>query len=203
MPRLDLYFSTISPYTYLSLPRFRALAEQHRLEVRWKPLDIVALYGRTGGTLPAERHPSRAAYRLADLARQANRAGLAINVEPAFFPTNPAPSSYAIIAAQQAGGGDIFALVSALLAAVWAEEKNIAEDAVIKEALAAAGFDPGLADAGLLTGAETYGRNLEEAVAAGVFGAPSFVTADGAVFWGQDRLDDLADHLGDATGGAG
>jgi 2-hydroxychromene-2-carboxylate isomerase len=195
MPGIDFYFSTISPYTWLALPRFAALVAEHGLEVTWKPLDIVALYGRTGGTLPGERHPSRQAYRLADLARQAKRAGMAINVEPAFFPTNPAPASYAIIAAQQAGGGDMAVLVRAILDACWAEEKNIAEDAVIKAALAAAGFDPGLADSGLFTGAEIYGRTLEQAVQAGVFGAPSFVSEDGALFWGQDRLDDLADHL--------
>jgi len=195
MPSIDVFFSTISPYTYLSLPRFREMTQAQGVDVVWKPLDIVALYGRTGGTLPAERHPSRQAYRLADLARQAKRAGLPINVEPAFFPANPAPSSYAIIAAQKAGGGDMFALVEGALRACWAEEKNIADDAVVKATLEAAGFDPSLADSGLFTGAEIYGRNLEEAVQSGVFGAPSFVTEDGALFWGQDRLDDLADHL--------
>ncbi|GGD27185.1 2-hydroxychromene-2-carboxylate isomerase [Sinisalibacter lacisalsi] len=199
MQRVDYYFSTISPYTYLAGPRFAALAARHGLDVRWKPLDIVGLYGRTGGTLPAERHPSRQAYRLADLSRQAARAGLAINVEPAFFPTNPAPASYAIIAAQEAGGGDMFALVQGILAACWAGEQNIAEDGVIKAALEASGFDPALADSGLFTGAETYGRNLEEAVRAGVFGAPSWVTTDGALFWGQDRLDDLDVHLSGLT----
>ena len=135
----------------------------------------------------------------ADIARQAKRAGLPIHVQPAHFPTNAAPASYAIIAAQKAaaetGSGDLPGLVEAVLRACWAEQKNIAEDAVITAALEAAGFDPGLAMSGLFTGAETYGRNLEEAVVAGVFGAPSFVTEDGAVFWGQDRLDDLADHL--------
>lgn len=195
MPRLDFYFSTVSPYTYLALPRFRALAEERGLEVTWKPFDIMALFGRTGGTPVGERHPSRQEYRLADLARQAKLAGLPINVRPAYFPTNAAPSSYAIIAAQNAGGGDMFALVEAVLTACWAEEKNIADDDVIRAALEAGGFDPGLADSGLFTGAETYGRNLEHAVLAGVFGAPSFVTEDGALFWGQDRLADLDDHL--------
>ncbi len=195
MSQLDFYFSTISPYTYLSLPRFRALVEAGGLDVRWKPLDIMALFARTGGTPVGQRPQARQDYRLADMARQAKRAGLPINVKPAHFPTNAAPASYAIIAAQAAGGGDMFALVETVLAACWAEEKNIAEDDVVKAALEGAGFDPALADSGLLTGAEVYGRNLEEAVAAGVFGAPSFVTQDGAVFWGQDRIDDLADHL--------
>ena len=62
--------------------------------------------------------------------------------------------------------------------------------------LAANGFDPALADKGLFVGAEQYGRNLEEAAAAGVFGAPFYVVREtGQKFWGQDRLTFLADHL--------
>ncbi|MEJ2022863.1 MAG: 2-hydroxychromene-2-carboxylate isomerase [Maritimibacter sp.] len=198
MAKLDYYFSTISPYTYLAGPRFSTLAHAQGLEVNWKPIDIVALYGRTGGTLPGERHPSRQSYRLHDLSRQADKFGLPIHVEPAFFPTNPAPASYAIIAAQKAGGGNMHRLVQDILTACWAEQKNIAEDAVIKAALEAAGFDPGLADSGLFTGAEIYSRNLEEAVNAGVFGAPSWVAEDGALFWGQDRLEELEKHLSEA-----
>jgi len=66
---------------------------------------------------------------------------------------------------------------------------------VIRDCLAAAGFDPTLADRGLLAGAEAYAANLEEAVARGVFGAPFFITDDDARFWGQDRLGDLEAHL--------
>lgn len=196
MPALDYYFSLLSPYTYIAGPRFAALAAERDLSVTFKPLDIMALFARTGGTPVGERHPARQAWRLGDIARQAARAGLPLTPKPAFFPTNAAPASYAVIAAQKAardsGAGDLHALVNGLLGAVWAEEKNIAEDAVIKSALSAAGFDPALADSGLFSGADTYTRNLEEAVAAGVFGSPSWVLADGAVIWGQDRLDDLA-----------
>ncbi len=195
MPRVDFYFSTVSPFTYLALPRFRALTEARGLEVNWKPLDLAALLARTGGTSVEQMHPSRQAYRLADMARQAKRAGLPINPQPLFFPANAAPSSYAIVAAQKAGGGDMAGLVQAILTAIWADEQNIAADDVIKAALSGAGFGPGLADSGLFIGAEVYGRNLEDAVNAGVFGAPTWVTEDGAVFWGQDRLDDLASHL--------
>ena len=127
--------------------------------------------------------------------RQARKRGLPINLKPAHWPTNPAPSSYAIIAAQKAGGGDVGALVQGVLRACWAEERDIADDAVVRECLTRAGFDPALADSGLLTGAETYAANLEEAVEAGVFGAPFYVVDSGQMFWGQDRLDDLDLHL--------
>lgn len=131
-----------------------------------------------------------------EMERAAKLAELPLNLKPAHWPTNPAPSSYALIAAQKAGGGDLAALVFALTRACWAEEKDIADDGVIKACLEATGFNPSLADSGLLAGAETYEANLEGAVNAGVFGAPFFVTDDGARFWGQDRIAQLDMHLG-------
>jgi len=144
---------------------------------------------------PAERHPARKAYRAQELPRQAKKCGLPLNLKPAHWPTNPAPSSYAIIAAQKAGGGDPGALVHGILRACWAEDRDIAHDDVVRDCLTRAGFDPALADSGLLTGAETYAANLEEAVAAGVFGVPFYVVDSGQAFWGQDRLEDLDLHL--------
>ncbi|MDE4191778.1 2-hydroxychromene-2-carboxylate isomerase [Phaeobacter gallaeciensis] len=195
MATIDFYFSTLSPYTYLAGNRLEQLAAAHDAQITYKPFDIQALFPRTGGTAPKERHPARQEYRLIEMERQAKKLDLPINLKPAHWPTNAAPSSYAIIAAQNAGGGDLGALVQSILRACWAEEKDIAEDAVIRECLTAAGFDASLADSGLLAGAETYGQNLEDAVSAGVFGAPFYVTGDGAKFWGQDRLDDLDRHL--------
>ena len=57
--------------------------------------------------------------------------------------------------------------------------------------LTASGFDPDLADADMLSGAETYASNAEAAVKAGVFGAPFYITDSDQRFWGQDRLVDL------------
>ena len=82
------------------------------------------------------------------------------------------------------------------LRACWAEDQNIADDAVIRDRLSAAGFDPALTDKGLFIGAETYGRNLDQAVEAGAFGSPFYVVREsGERFWGQDRLDLLDRHL--------
>ena len=195
MTAIDFYFSTLSPYTYLAGNRLEELAARHGAQIIYKPLDIMALFPRTGGTPPKDRHPARQEYRLIELERQAKKLGMPMNLQPAHWPTDAAPSSYAIIAAQKAGDGDMGALVQSVLRACWAEEKDIAEDTVIKECLTAAGFDPSLADSGLLVGAETYGQNLEDAVSAGVFGAPFYVTEDGGRFWGQDRLDDLDRYL--------
>lgn len=199
MAHIDYFFSTLSPYCYLAGQRLEEIATKHGATITYKPFDLIAAFPRTGGAPVSERHPSRTAYRAQELPRQAKKTGLPFNMKPAFWPTNAAPSCYAIIAAQSAAangaGGDVGALVQAFLRACWAEEKDIAQDDVIEACLALAGFDPALAHKGLLAGAETYGANLEEAVARGVFGAPFYIVDDGAMFWGQDRLDDLAAHL--------
>lgn len=188
--QIDYYCATISPFTYLCGTRPGEIAAKHGATLTYKPLDIMGLFGRTGGTPPKDRHDSRKEYRLVEMRRAAAKLDMAINLQPAHWPTNPAPSSYAIIAAAKDGSGDVAALVAALTRACWAEERDIAEDEVIADCLEASGFDRGLVNAGLMEGADVYARNLEDAVAAGAFGAPFFIV-EGEKFWGQDRLDDL------------
>ncbi|QQA42313.1 2-hydroxychromene-2-carboxylate isomerase [Pelagovum pacificum] len=198
MAHIDYYFSLISPFTYLAGTRLEEIAAKHGATVSYKPLDIMALFQRTGGTPVGERHPSRLEYRAQDLERAAKKSGKRFNLRPAHWPTNAAPASYAVIAAQSAGGGDLGALAHGLLRACWAEEKNIAEDEVIRACLTDAGFEASLADSGLLSGAETYAANLEDAVNAGAFGSPFYIATDSDQrFWGHDRLDDLDAHLAD------
>ncbi|MBM2577335.1 2-hydroxychromene-2-carboxylate isomerase [Jannaschia sp. Os4] len=194
MPRIDYYFATVSPYTYLAGTRLEEVAAKHGAEIAYKPLDVIALFGRTGGTPPGQRHENHQVWRLQEMRRQAKKLGMPINLKPAHWPTNPAPSSYAVIAAIHDGSGDVGALVHGLCRACWAEECDIAQDDVIRDCLSAAGFDPALSDKGMLAGAEEYARNLEEAVAAGAFGAPFYVVGDER-FWGQDRIADLDLHL--------
>lgn len=194
MAQIDYYFATLSPYCYLAEQRLETVAAKHGATINYKPFDIVAGFSRTGGTLPPDRHPSRIAYRAQELPRQAKKLGLKFNLKPAHWPTNGAPAAYAFIAAQNAGGGDLGLLAHAIFRSVWADEKDIAEDDVVRACLSEAGFDPKLADSGLLVGAETYARNLEEAVEAGVFGAPFYIIGDQR-FWGQDRIADVDAYL--------
>ncbi|MTH65413.1 2-hydroxychromene-2-carboxylate isomerase [Paracoccus shanxieyensis] len=196
MAHIDYYFGTQSPYSYLAGDRLEQIASKHGAQITYKPLDLLQLFDRTGGVRPANRHPSRMEYRGQELARWSQHLGMPMNLKPAFWPVNMAPSSYAIIAAAKAGGGDLAGLVQSFLRGVWAEETDIADDGVIRDKLSAAGFDPELANSGLFIGAQVYERNLEEAVEAGVFGAPFYIVRDsGQRFWGQDRLEFLDRHL--------
>jgi len=200
MAHIDYFFSTISPWCYFAGLRLEQIAARHGATIRYKPIDVLALLDRTGGTRMPARHPNRLAYREQELTRWSQHLGLPITLKPAFFPANQAPAAYAIIAAQKAvdqgAAGDPGGLVHAVLRACWAEDRNIAEDEVIRAALEANGFDGNLATSGLFTGAETYERNLEEAVERGVFGVPFYIVAEtGQRFWGQDRLAFLDTHL--------
>ena len=195
MAHIDYFFTTLSPYSYLAGLRLEEVAQKHGATITYKPFDLIAAFGRTGGTPPMQRHESRQVLRAQEIVRQAKKLGMPINLKPAHWPTNAAPSGYAIIAAQNAGGGDLGALVHSLMRACWAEECDIAQDDVIRDCLEKAGFDPALADTGLLAGAETYAANLEEAVSRGVFGAPFYITDNDQRFWGQDRVGDLDLHL--------
>jgi len=194
MAHIDYYFATLSPFTYLCGTRPEEIAKAHGATLTYKPLDIMQLFGRTGGVPPKDRHPNRQEYRLQELRRRAALANMPITIKPAHWPTNGAPASYAIIAAQ-AAGGDVAKLVACITKACWADEKDIADDGVIRACLVEAGFDADLADKGMLASAETFAANLEDGINAGVFGAPFFVTDAGERFWGEDRLADLEAHL--------
>lgn len=195
MPHIDYYFVTISPWAYLAGDRLERVAAAHGATITYKPADFGRIFAATGGLPLGQRSEARKAYRLQELRRTAAKHDMPITINPAHFPTNPAPASYAIVAAQQAGGGDVGALVRHILTACWAEDRNVADDAVIKACLARAGFDPALADTGLLDGAMAYEANTEEAIARGAFGAPFYITDTDERFWGQDRIDDLDAHL--------
>jgi 2-hydroxychromene-2-carboxylate isomerase len=194
MAVIDYYCFPLSPYSYLAGLRLEAIAATHRATIAYKPVQLFRIYAEVGTPQVKDRHAAKRAYRLADIARVARLTGLPVRLQPLHWPTNPVPASAAIIAAEKAGGGDLGGLVHAFLRAVWAEDRDIAEDAVVRDVLAASGFDPGVADRGMLSAVETLERNTEAALQRGVFGAPSYVVGD-EIFWSQDRLPHLDAHL--------
>ena len=189
MTRIDYYFSVLSPFTYLAGDQLERIAARHDATVDYRPIDIMGLFGRTGGVAPKDRHESRKAYRLQDLARIAKLAAADINLAPAFWPTDPVLASCAIIGAQNEGGGDVGALARNVLRACWSEQRNIAEPQVVVDCLVGAGFPATLAAAGESERQQIV-ENTENAVRSNVFGSPTYVVVD-QVFWGQDRLGHL------------
>ena len=198
MPHIDYYFVAISPWTYLAGGRLEDIAEKHGATITYKPCDMNRVFKATGGLPLAERPQARKDYRMQELKRWRAALDMPLTLQPAFFPTNPAPASYAIIAAQNAGGGDLGGLVQSVLRACWAEERDVADEAVIRACLSAAGFDPDLASSGMLSGAMAYEANSEEAISVGAFGAPFYVVDGEEKFWGQDRLEMLDLYLSGA-----
>lgn len=196
MAHIDYYFGVQSPWSYLAGNRLEEIAAKHRAGITYKPLDVPVLFDRTGGVRRENRAPQRLAYIAQEMQRWSAELGLPMNLETAKRGANVAPASYAIIAAQLAGGGDLGGLVQSFMRGIWVEGLDISEDDVIRAKLSAHGFDPNLTNSGLLTGAEVYSRNLQQAVDAGAFGSPFYIVTDSdARFWGQDRLAFLDAHL--------
>ena len=180
-----------SPWTYLGHDRLVAIAKAHHAKIEIKPFDLGKVFSVSGGLPLAKRAPQRQAYRLADLARSAAFLNLPLNVQPKFFPVPPELSAKMMIAARIGLGEDVsLAVAGAFMRALWAEEKNIADDATLVHVADLCGLDGRMllksaATAGVQ---EEYDRNTNDAIAANVFGAPWYVI-DGQAFWGQDRLD--------------
>jgi 2-hydroxychromene-2-carboxylate isomerase len=192
MPKIiDYYFSPISPWAYLGGPRLIEIAARHGAEVRVKPVALKTVFPQTGGLPLAKRAPARQAYRLMELRRWRDHLGLPITLHPAHFPAPDEAAAGLIIAAGETGG-DPLRLSQAVLAAVWAEERDIADPATLEAIAGETGHD----GPALLAKAEdpaiqaTYQALSEEAVARGVFGSPTYALGD-ELFWGQDRLDFL------------
>jgi hypothetical protein len=92
MAHIEYFFATTSPFTYLAGTRMEEVAARHGATVTYRPLDVVALFARTGGKPPKERHPARLDYRLQELRRLSKKLGLPINLDPPYRAVNPAPS---------------------------------------------------------------------------------------------------------------
>ena len=194
MAEIDYYCFPISPFSYLAGRRLEDVAGKHSASITYKPVELMRIFAETGTPPVKDRHPSRQTYRLREIERVAEAEGMPVNLQPHYFPTNPVPVSVAIIAAQEAGGGDVGELLRFFLRATWAEDRDVADDSVVREGLSSCGFDPDLADSGMLSGLETLQRNTEEALKRHVFGSPTYVIGE-EVFWGQDRLPHLDAYL--------
>jgi carboxymethylenebutenolidase len=194
---VDYYFSPQSPYAYLGHARFVSVARAAGATVRVLPVDLGGKVFPVSGGLPlTKRAPQRQAYRLVELKRFSEWLDVPLNLQPKYFPVSGDDAAKLIIAVDLKDGTEAaLALTGAVMRAVWAHERNIADEAVLVALLAEQGLNPArLEEAHSQTVHERYEVDTQQAIEAGVFGAPSYVI-DGEIFWGQDRLDFVARRL--------
>jgi len=194
VPRnVEYFFTPVSPFTYLGHERFVAIAGRHGVSIDVKPVDLGPVFAVSGGVPLKQRAPQRQAYRLVELGRWSKHLGLPLNLQPRHFPVPPALASKWILASlSQQGAVGALKLTGALLRAVWAEERNIAESDTLAAIASEQGFDAAsLAERAAASDiGERYEALTQEAIDRQVFGAPTYIYRD-EPFWGQDRLDFL------------
>ena len=188
---IGYYLAPQSPWTYLGHERFVRIAAAAGATVHVLPMDLGGKVFPVSGGLPlGQRAPQRQAYRLVELARFRDALGLPLNIKPRYFPVAGDDAARLIIAVETAdGAAAALRITGAVLAAVWAQERNIADATTLAELLAECGLPAvRLQDSRAREVRARYERNTQQAIDAGVFGSPSYVI-DGEIFWGQDRLD--------------
>jgi 2-hydroxychromene-2-carboxylate isomerase len=179
MKIIDYYMTPGSPWTYLGHARLAEMAKRHGAKVNVKPVDFGVIFPQSGGLPLPKRAPQRQAYRLMELKRWREHLGVPIVIQPKFFPVDGAPAAALIAAAPEEKR---MAMAGDFLSALWKDDRNIADPAVLEEI----GKRHGVTQGAKAT-SEAF---TQEALRRNVFGAPSYVYRD-EIFWGQDRLDFL------------
>jgi 2-hydroxychromene-2-carboxylate isomerase len=190
---LEFYFDFGSPTAYLAHKRLGQLSAQYDLQVIYKPMLLGGVFKATGNNSPIVI-PAKGQYMMAhDLPRFASRYGVELNPNP-FFPINTLNLMRAAIAAERLDCATAFN--AAVYDAVWVQEKNMGDSAVVADVLAKHGLDAKAllalsqdpeVKAALIT-------NTEAAVARGIFGTPTFFMGS-EMYFGQDRLDFVEESL--------
>ncbi len=188
MPRLTFWYEFASTYTYLSAMRIEEAAAAAGVEVVWQPFLLGPIFKAQGwATSPFNIYPAKGRYMVRDVGRLAAARGLTFHL-PDPFPANALKAArLAVVGTEQ---GWVAPFSKAVFAAEFAFGRDIASEAVLQEILEDLGLDAPriLARAGEADIKEGLRTATGYAEALGIFGAPTFVTEDGELFWGDDRL---------------
>jgi 2-hydroxychromene-2-carboxylate isomerase len=188
-PVLDFWFDFASTYSYLAAARIRPLAAAANVRVRFRPFLLGPIFKAQGwDTSPFNLYEAKGRYMWRDMERLA--AGLNLPFRrPDPFPQNSLlPARVALVGLAE-GWGEDFSV--AVYTAQFVEDGRIDEPHTLAEILSFMNVDAQAA----LEAAQSDDIKLrlrcevETAQMLGVFGAPSFTTADGELFWGNDRLE--------------
>jgi 2-hydroxychromene-2-carboxylate isomerase len=190
---IDYYLSLNSPWTFMGSALVAEVARRNGATVNVKPAKFGPIFEKTGGLPLPKRSPERRAYRLMELKRWREVRNIPLVLQPKNSPSDDAAATRLVIAAKLQGK-DAHRLATEFGRAIWELDEPLGEPAVMAAAAKRAGLDAATLRAGGPSDAELdqlYEQYTQEALAAGVFGAPSYVLPSGEFFWGQDRLEML------------
>jgi len=191
---VEFYFDVGSPASYLAWTQLPEIAQQARSEVEYRPFLLGGVFQATGNRSPMEV-PAKGQYMQDDLQRYARRYGVPFRHNP-HFPINTLMLMRGALGLQMREPDRMVPYVDAVFRAIWVDAKNMSDPAVVGAVLQQAGFAPEKLLA--LTADPAVKDQLkvvtQEAVARGVFGAPTFFVGD-QMFWGQDRLEFVKEAL--------
>ena len=196
MPKTaEFFFDVGSPASYLAWTQMLALCAQAGATLVYKPMLLGGVFQATGNASPA-MVPAKGRYMTVDLGRFAQRYGVDFKMNP-HFPINTLQLMRGVIGMQLRQPARFEVFLRAVFTALWVKGANLNDPAVTAATLVEAGFDP--TDVFALVNdtdiKAALKANTEEAVARGVFGAPTVFVGD-AMFFGQDRLDFVREALG-------
>lgn len=191
---LEFWFDVGSPAAYLAWTQLPRLARDTGAQVAYRPMLLGGVFQATGNRSPMEV-PAKSRWMNEDLARFARRYGVEFRHNP-HFPINTLMLMRGALGLQMRQPDRLLPYCDAVFRAIWVEGRNMNEPAEVAAALQQAGFDPQSVLA--LTQDPDVKEQLktvtQEAVARGVFGAPTFFVGE-QMFWGQDRLDFVKEAL--------
>jgi 2-hydroxychromene-2-carboxylate isomerase len=186
---LDFWFDFASTYSYPASARIRPLAAEAGVTVRFRPFLLGPIFKAQGwDTSPFNLYPAKGRHMWRDLERICEDLGLPFR-RPEPFPQNSLLAARVAMAGLEEGWGAEFCV--AVYRAQFAESRRIDDAAALGTILESLGVDARTAlDAAQSdTNKLALRQQTEEAQRLGLFGAPSFVTASGEIFWGNDRLE--------------
>lgn len=187
---IEFWYEFASTYSYPAAMRIEGLAAEAGVAVDWRPFLLGPLLYEHQGMKdsPFNVVPVKGEYMWRDLERVCAAEGLPLN-HPSQFPRNTLLAARVAIVGLDEGWTPAFS--RAVYQANFVADADISDPAVLEPLIAEVGAAPGaVLDA--VSGEAVKARlkeHTEMARGRGLFGAPSFITPDGELFWGNDRLE--------------
>ena len=189
-PALDFWFDFASTYSYPAAMRVRALASAAGVEVKFRPFLLGPIFKAQGWTTsPFNLFPAKGRNMWRDLERVCADLCLPPMRRPEPFPQNSILAARVALIALALPWGEDFC--RAVFSAEFADGRRIDDPETMSAILSKLKVEPSaVLGAAVSDDNKTRLRvQTEEAQRLGLFGAPSFTTADGDLFWGNDRLE--------------